>query len=179
MKALAVITAIYLPGEFLGTLFGMSYFDFIPNDESSGDSDSSTPSSRAPLHGAQFERYCTMDGKPRRLKHGSLHNFLWLSSRRQEMTTTRTLSFDAIGTMSGSSTERNNGGVLGMPLKEVPSIRQSQILLARREGGGGLSLPRGSYRQMAFPKVLCFSAMSLWSWLDVHQSQCKIRQNGD
>lgn len=29
MKALAVITAIFLPGEFIGTLFGMSMFDFL------------------------------------------------------------------------------------------------------------------------------------------------------
>lgn len=29
MKALAVITAIFLPGEFIGTLFGMSMFDWL------------------------------------------------------------------------------------------------------------------------------------------------------
>lgn len=33
MKALAVITAIFLPGEFLGTLFGMSMFDWMADDD--------------------------------------------------------------------------------------------------------------------------------------------------
>ncbi|KAF6802305.1 hypothetical protein CMUS01_15394 [Colletotrichum musicola] len=33
MKALAVITAIFLPGEFLGTLFGMSMFDWQASGE--------------------------------------------------------------------------------------------------------------------------------------------------
>lgn len=38
MKALAVITAIFLPGEFLGTLFGMSMFDWLGPDEDDNDS---------------------------------------------------------------------------------------------------------------------------------------------
>ncbi|KAK2016771.1 hypothetical protein LZ32DRAFT_601164 [Colletotrichum eremochloae] len=33
MKALAVITAVFLPGEFLGTLFGMSMFDWQASGE--------------------------------------------------------------------------------------------------------------------------------------------------
>ncbi|KAF5023584.1 hypothetical protein F66182_4342 [Fusarium sp. NRRL 66182] len=38
MKALAVITAIFLPGEFLGTLFGMSMFDWLgPEEDDSQD----------------------------------------------------------------------------------------------------------------------------------------------
>jgi hypothetical protein len=37
MKALAVITAIFLPGEFIGTLFGMSMFDWLGPDEEDGD----------------------------------------------------------------------------------------------------------------------------------------------
>lgn len=39
MKALAVITAIFLPGEFIGTLFGMSMFDWLApskDEEESG-----------------------------------------------------------------------------------------------------------------------------------------------
>ncbi|CAI4216290.1 unnamed protein product [Parascedosporium putredinis] len=36
MKALAVITAIFLPGEFLGTLFGMSMFDWMPESDDEG-----------------------------------------------------------------------------------------------------------------------------------------------
>ncbi|KAG5801206.1 hypothetical protein H9Q71_014213 [Fusarium xylarioides] len=42
MKALAVITAIFLPGEFLGTLFSMSMFDWLGPDEEEDD-DSSRP----------------------------------------------------------------------------------------------------------------------------------------
>ncbi|KAI6780186.1 Molybdenum cofactor sulfurase [Emericellopsis cladophorae] len=40
MKALAVITAIFLPGEFIGTLFGMSMFDWLApsKDEEDGSS---------------------------------------------------------------------------------------------------------------------------------------------
>jgi hypothetical protein len=41
MKALAVITAVFLPGEFLGTLFGMSMFDWLGPDEE--DDDGSSP----------------------------------------------------------------------------------------------------------------------------------------
>ena len=37
MKALAVITAIFLPGEFIGTLFGMSMFDWLAPDKDDDD----------------------------------------------------------------------------------------------------------------------------------------------
>ncbi|GKT83900.1 hypothetical protein Ct61P_01750 [Colletotrichum tofieldiae] len=37
MKALAVITAVFLPGEFLGTLFGMSMFDWQASGEDAAD----------------------------------------------------------------------------------------------------------------------------------------------
>lgn len=33
MKALAVITAIFLPGEFLASLFGSTFFDFLAEDD--------------------------------------------------------------------------------------------------------------------------------------------------
>ncbi|KAF9873769.1 hypothetical protein CkaCkLH20_08879 [Colletotrichum karsti] len=39
MKALAVITAIFLPGEFLGTLFGMSMFDWQASGEDADGTD--------------------------------------------------------------------------------------------------------------------------------------------
>ena len=42
MKALAVITAVFLPGEFIGTLFGMSMFDWLAED----DEDDKTKSSK-------------------------------------------------------------------------------------------------------------------------------------
>jgi hypothetical protein len=37
LKALAVITAIFLPGEFIGTLFGMSMFDWLAPSQSEPD----------------------------------------------------------------------------------------------------------------------------------------------
>lgn len=40
MKALAVITAIFLPGEFMSSLFGMGIFDWQSGDESGGGDDS-------------------------------------------------------------------------------------------------------------------------------------------
>lgn len=46
MKALAVITAVFLPGEFMSSLFGMSIFDWQAGDEdSSSSTNSSSPSS--------------------------------------------------------------------------------------------------------------------------------------
>ena len=36
MKALAVITAIFIPGDFLGTLFGMSMFDWMASEDEPG-----------------------------------------------------------------------------------------------------------------------------------------------
>ncbi|KAL2212271.1 hypothetical protein CC79DRAFT_1329589 [Sarocladium strictum] len=45
MKALAVITCIFLPGEFIGTLFGMSMFDWLaPSDDESDGAPSTTRS---------------------------------------------------------------------------------------------------------------------------------------
>ncbi|KAK1995879.1 hypothetical protein LX36DRAFT_672141 [Colletotrichum falcatum] len=44
MKALAVITAVFLPGEFLGTLFGMSMFDWQASGE---DADSTSQNSQS------------------------------------------------------------------------------------------------------------------------------------
>ncbi|KAF4122451.1 hypothetical protein GMORB2_7443 [Geosmithia morbida] len=41
MKALAVITAVFLPGEFIGTLFGMSMFDWLAPSEGSSSSGAS------------------------------------------------------------------------------------------------------------------------------------------
>ncbi|KAF4979037.1 hypothetical protein FZEAL_4712 [Fusarium zealandicum] len=55
MKALAVITAIFLPGEFLGTLFGMSMFDWLGPDEP--DSGDNKGSGRAPGEAGQVNRF--------------------------------------------------------------------------------------------------------------------------
>lgn len=43
LKALAVITAIFLPGEFIGTLFGMSMFDWLARENEEPDDPSSSP----------------------------------------------------------------------------------------------------------------------------------------
>lgn len=128
MKALAVITAIFLPGEFLGTLFGMSMFDWLaPNEEKNdaavagqggGDDEheAGTLSSMFWVYWAlavpltlvtllmwrawwvnqdryfrrhlsrdlSEERFWTADGKPRSLEHGFIHDFFYLSVRRDE-----------------------------------------------------------------------------------------------
>lgn len=39
MKALAVITAVFLPGEFMSSLFGMGIFDWQSDSSSGGDND--------------------------------------------------------------------------------------------------------------------------------------------
>lgn len=52
MKALAVITALFLPAEFLGTMFGMSFFEFLPDDDDSsnvGNSNSTSASAASAL----------------------------------------------------------------------------------------------------------------------------------
>ncbi|GKT48249.1 uncharacterized protein ColSpa_08430 [Colletotrichum spaethianum] len=48
MKALAVITAIFLPGEFLGTLFGMSMFDWQASGEDAADDSAGAASNSDP-----------------------------------------------------------------------------------------------------------------------------------
>ncbi|KAJ0313190.1 hypothetical protein COL516b_000118 [Colletotrichum fioriniae] len=48
MKALAVITAVFLPGEFLGTLFGMSMFDWQASGEDADSSDNGGGTSTNP-----------------------------------------------------------------------------------------------------------------------------------
>lgn len=126
MKALAVITAIFLPGEFLGTLFGMSMFDWLaPNEEDGSRGRGSQGSEEhddgilsrlfwvywalaVPLtlvtlllwrawwvsqdryfrrhlsRDLSEERFWTADGKPRSLEHGFIHDFFYLSVRREE-----------------------------------------------------------------------------------------------
>lgn len=58
MKALAVITAIFLPGEFLGTLFGMSMFDWLgPDEEDDNSSRPMTDQIKVNRFGAHFWYY--------------------------------------------------------------------------------------------------------------------------
>lgn len=51
MKALAVITALFLPGEFIGTLFGMSMFDWLEPEDVSGDDKGSGSDSKGSGNG--------------------------------------------------------------------------------------------------------------------------------
>ncbi|CAI6095489.1 unnamed protein product [Clonostachys chloroleuca] len=126
MKALAVITAIFLPGEFIGTLFGMSMFDWLApskdDDKTAAASARDEPESDEILS-HQFwvywtiaipltmfiicawrawwviqdryfrrhlsrelseERFWTEDGKPRNLERSFIHDFFYLSARRDE-----------------------------------------------------------------------------------------------
>lgn len=120
MKALAVITAIFLPGDFIGTFFGMSMFDW--QDIGQGQ-DGDSIDGKHPIVTSRFwvywsvtvpltitvlclwrawwvaqdrhfrkhlsrdlseERFWTDDGQPRQLERGFLHDFFYLSVRRDE-----------------------------------------------------------------------------------------------
>ena len=58
MKALAVITAVFLPGEFIGTLFGVSMFDWQDIDPSDNDNNSSAAAGeKHPIVSSRFWVY--------------------------------------------------------------------------------------------------------------------------
>lgn len=115
LKALAVITAIFMPGDFIASLLGMAMFEKWNDEE--------FEKMRLPTTPPQFwlywalalpltiiilfiwrlwwvmqdryfrkhlskelseERYWTDDGKPRKLKHSFMHDFVYLSARRDE-----------------------------------------------------------------------------------------------
>lgn len=164
MKALAVITAIFLPGEFLGTLFGMSMFDWLGPEENDDDSGAkkggeSNGQGNITRFGQHFwpywataipltfvilciwrawwvaqdryfrrhlsqelseERFWTVDGKPRQLAHSFMHDFIYLSARRDERTRADD-EMDDLRTLN-SATKEDTG----------PSTRQRQILAARK-----------------------------------------------
>lgn len=190
MKALAVITAIFLPGEFIGTLFGMSMFDWLAeNDDDEGNNNNSgssgggkkDPESDDVLSGNFWvywiicvpltlfilaawrawwvnqdryfrrhlsqelseERYWTLDGKPRELEHGFMHDFLYLSSRRDEKPAAPMAGGAAGSSNSGeyfaaTSTENGNKEYWGpdTPMSRTQTrastVRQRQILQARQ-----------------------------------------------
>jgi hypothetical protein len=183
MKALAVITAVFLPGEFFGTLFGMSMFNFQPDNGGGNDGSSSNSSNNSgsasgnmtpgyhivsnlfwlywsivipltivilgawrawwvfqdrhfrrhlPLEISE-ERYLTSDGKPRKLEHSFLYDFVRLSDR-QDKPSTRTTSLETVPTY-GSSMGTNDF----RSLQQVLSARNKDIFALRREG----TLPRG------------------------------------
>ncbi|KAB5583589.1 hypothetical protein GE09DRAFT_1212165 [Coniochaeta sp. 2T2.1] len=147
MKALAVITALFLPGDFMASLFGMSMFDW--QDVDSDDNDSTPvpvnpimPDERHPIVTSRFyvywsitvpltisilciwrawwvaqdrhfrkhlshdlseERYYTDDGRPRELERTFIHDFFYLSVRRDERPNTGNCTISASPSMSRSS----------------------------------------------------------------------------
>lgn len=177
MKALAVITAIFLPGEFIGTLFGMSMFDWLaPTEDENTGSGKSASAGRGeddgdeilsrqfwvywivciPLtlfilfvwrawwvtqdryfrrhlsHELSEERYWTTDGKPRKLDHSFIHDFFYLSSRRDER------RVDVSRPVSARTTTVNlSSKEWGVPLSRSQTrtslMRQRQILDARQQ----------------------------------------------
>lgn len=167
MKALAVITAVFLPGEFMSSLFGMSIFDWQPGD--SGDTIVSyrfwiywcltIPLTIAILvlwrawwvgqdryfrihlsKDLSEERYWTDDRKPRELETSFLHDFLYMSVRRGES------SVEAVPaifpTPTRSSTMDENG-------------KRSSWFGRRRTGSGLTSPPPAAFRlrHIAFDQV--------------------------
>lgn len=181
MKALAVITALFLPGEFIGTLFGMSMFDWLaPNED---DDEQQQPAGAINGGGSgndepddvlskQFwvywviaipltliiifvwrawwvtqdryfrrhlsrelseERYWTSDGKPRRLEHGFIHDFFYLSTRRDETATFfRTEEQERSVASSGGNPDWGMPEGLSRTQTRGSNMRQRQILNARQ-----------------------------------------------
>ncbi|KAK7430876.1 hypothetical protein QQZ08_002666 [Neonectria magnoliae] len=168
MKALAVITAIFLPGEFLGSLFGMSMFDWLGPDEedsASGSGGDSTPGvGNVSRFGQSFwvywataipltlfilfvwrawwvtqdryfrrhlsrelseERFWTVDGQPRNLDDSFIHDFFYLSARRDEKARVK----DDMAELEAVNSAMKDGG--GPGLARGASMRQRQILEAR------------------------------------------------
>ncbi|KUI59157.1 hypothetical protein VP1G_06395 [Cytospora mali] len=168
MKALAVITAIFLPGEFISSLFGMSIFDWQP--ESNGDTVVSyrfwiywcltIPLTililvlwRAWWVGQDRyfrehlskdlseERYWTDNRQPRELETSFLHDFLYMSVRRGEA------SAEAGPAIFPTSTK-------GSTSDEEPHASQ-WFGKRRRKTGSGLTSPTPELRmrQIAFEEV--------------------------
>jgi hypothetical protein len=178
MKALAVITAIFLPAEFIGTLFGMSMFDWLASNEE--DEVSSSPSGTdakpkpepddilshdfwvywaiaVPLtlfiifvwrawwvtqdryfrrhlsRELSEERYWTTDGKPRQLEHGFIHDFFYLSTRRDEKATFFNMEAERpVSGLSNSQDWATAGPPLSRTHTRASNMRQRQILTARQ-----------------------------------------------
>ncbi|ROV90369.1 hypothetical protein VMCG_09748 [Cytospora schulzeri] len=162
MKALAVITAVFLPGEFISSLFGMSIFDWQPED---GDTIVSyrfwiywcltIPLTIVILvmwrawwvgqdryfrihlsKDLSEERYWTDDRKPRELETSFLHDFLYMSVRRGES------SVEAGPAIFPTSTRNSTF--------DEETRRTSSWFGRRRTGSGLTSPPTFRLRQIAF-----------------------------
>ena len=164
MKALAVITAIFLPAEVLASIFGMSMFDWLGPDSEDDSSSSGTPVKHPNHFGENFwvywavavpvtififclwrawwvtqdryfrrhlsqelseERFWTADGKPRILEDSFMHDFFYLSARREEKARVddELAELETINSGAKSSVDGISRGA---------SIRQRQILAARQ-----------------------------------------------
>lgn len=166
MKALAVITAVFLPGEFLSSLFGMSMFDWLGPDEEDGGSSGSSNDGvgnvkrfsqsfwvfwavaipvtvfilvvwrawwvtqdryfrRHLSHELSEERFWTADGMPRNLDNSFVHDFFYLSARRDEKARVHEElpDLEAMDSIMKDSGESGPG--------RSASMRQRQIMEAR------------------------------------------------
>lgn len=143
MKALAVITALFLPGDFIGTLFGMSMFEWGDVDDSNNGTAKPGEQRPDPVVTGSFwiywsvtipltitilcvwrawwvaqdrhfrkhlsrdlseERFWTDDGRPRALERSFLHDFFYLSVRRDERGHDWNKKQAKAGTLSASTT---------------------------------------------------------------------------
>lgn len=166
MKALAVITAVFLPGEFLSSLFGMSMFDWLGPDEedeepSAGSKDGVGNIKRfsqsfwvfwavaIPVtvfilvvwrawwvtqdryfrrhlsHELSEERFWTADGMPRNLDNSFVHDFFYLSARRDE----KVRVMEELPDLEAMDSTMKDGGE-SVPGRSA-SMRQRQIMEAR------------------------------------------------
>ena len=166
MKALAVITALFLPGDFMSSLFGMSIFDW------QGDDGDAVVSYRFWIYWCitipltililvlwrawwvgqdryfrehlskdlSVERYWTDDRKPRELETSFLHDFLYMSVRRGE-------SADTGPSILPTSTK-------GSSSSDEPTDNQ-WLSKRKRKTGSGLTSPSPTFRlrQIAFDEV--------------------------
>lgn len=133
MKALAVITAVFLPGEFMSSLFGMGIFDWQTAD---GDSSSVVGydfwvywALTVPLtililvlwrawwvgqdryfrkhlsKDLSEERYWTDDRRPRQLETSFLYDFIYMSVRKGETSSEDTPAIFRLATRESKSSD--------------------------------------------------------------------------
>jgi len=185
MKALAVITALFLPGDFMASMFGMSMFDwqYVGDDDNDpGAGSASEP--KHPIVTSRFwvywgitipltlsilciwrawwvaqdrhfrkhlsrdlseERFYTDDGRPRELERSFIHDFFYLSVRRDERPGGNGGTLSASTSMSRSSEDGWEKVKRG---SRIPTIQQSEM--SEPDPSGRRSTFR--LRQIAFAK---------------------------
>lgn len=168
MKALAVITAIFLPGEFMSSLFGMGIFNWQPDDSSGGGTAVVSYdfwvywALTIPLtililvlwrawwvgqdryfrkhlsKDLSEERYWTDDRRPRQLETSFLYDFIYMSVRKGETSTEDTPAIFRASTRESRSSDELSR------LKWLGKNRAKQ--------GSGLTSPTPTFRlrQIAF-----------------------------